>query len=119
MSSLQWFNERAKERLYREITWVIANMLRDPRIPAIVTITSLKLSPDKRNATVFISVVGEKKEQHDAIIALNGAAPFIQRTVAERVSFKHFPRLLFKLDHSSEHANRINELLEQVKDDLA
>lgn len=118
MSSPHWFNERAKEQLHREIAWVIANQLRDPRIPSIVTITQIRLAPDKRDATVFVSVFGDEKEQKSAMIALNNAAPFIQRTVSERVSFKHFPHLTFKLDHSIEHAERINELLDQVKDDL-
>jgi ribosome-binding factor A len=118
MAAPQWTNERAKEQLYREISWVIANSLRDPRIPSIVTVTDLKLAPDKRNATVFVSVFGDEKEQKSAMIALDRAAPFIQRMVAERVTFKHFPRLVFKQDHAQKHAEHINELLGKVKDDL-
>ncbi|MBN1980225.1 MAG: 30S ribosome-binding factor RbfA [Chitinivibrionales bacterium] len=99
-----------------EISWVIANKVNDPRIPEIATITDIKLAPDTRNATVFISLYCENKEE--ALQQLNKAAAYIQKLVAEKVTVKHFPKLYFKIDTSFEKRERINSLLEQVKDDL-
>lgn len=119
MSSPQWYKERAREQLRREITWVIENKLRDPRLPSLVTISDIGLAADMRNATICASVYGDDKQKKDAIAALNGAAGFIQNAVAQRLSFKHFPKFCFKLDNSLDHHERINELLDQIKDDLA
>lgn len=118
MSSMQWYTKRVQEQLVREISKTISFRLNDPRIPKVVTITELKLAPDTRNATVFVSFMGEETERKDALIALTHAAPFIQKCVAETVQIKHFPKLFFKLDSAFEHSEKINAILEQIKDDL-
>ncbi|HLV30392.1 MAG TPA: 30S ribosome-binding factor RbfA [Chitinispirillaceae bacterium] len=118
MSSLQFHIERLSGLLQQQIQTVIAQELRDPRIPPVVTVTQVKLAQDTRNATVFVSVYGDNKAQNDAVAALNKAAPFIQRVVAGRITTKHFPRLYFKLDKSIEHSQHINELLKDIKNDL-
>ncbi len=118
MASLQWYNQRIKEQLHREITWAIVNKVRDPRIPSVVTVTGINLASDTRNATVLVSIMGEHDHREDALTALNKAAPFIQKIVAQRVKMKHFPRLHFKLDESLDYSEHINELLDKIKDDL-
>ena len=83
--------ERLSELLQREIGIVIAQEMRDPRIPPVVTVTKVKLAQDTRNATVFVSIYGDDKVRDDAIAALNGAVPFIQKLVAGRVTVNIFP----------------------------
>lgn len=118
MSPLQWHHARMTEQLRREIAWTIANRLSDPRVPGLVTVMEIKLAPDTRNATIFVSIPDDDGRREQALQALNRAAAFIQRTVASRVSLKNFPRLVFKIDTSIDHGEHINNLLEQVKDDL-
>lgn len=118
MSSSQWHLDRLKETLHREIIWTIANKVNDPRIPDVLTVTEIKLAPDTRNATVFVSVYGSDEKKEKALLALNRATSFIQKCIASRISIKHFPKLYFKIDTSFERSEHINNLLEQVKDDL-
>jgi ribosome-binding factor A len=110
--------DRLREQLQHEIGSVIAQEMRDPRIPPVVTITHIKLAQDTRNATVYVSVYGDDKTQDNALTALNSAAAYIQRMVAARVTVKNFPRLYFKKDDSIEHGQHINELLKEISDDL-
>jgi ribosome-binding factor A len=110
--------DRLREQLQHEIGTVIAREMRDPRIPSIVTVTQVKLAPDTRNATVFVSVFGDEKVKGDALAALNAGAAYIQRVVSGRITVKHFPHLSFKLDNSIEHSQHINELLKEISDDL-
>ncbi len=118
MASLQWYNSRVAEDIKREILWVISNKISDPRLPSFITVPSIKLAKDTRNATVMISVYGTDEEKAAALSVLNRAAPFIQNSVAQRVKIKHFPRFLFKLDNSFEEQDTINSLLGRIKDDL-
>jgi ribosome-binding factor A len=118
MSSPVWYNERVSEELSRKIASVICQRLRDPRIPQVVSVTGIELASDTRNATVSVSMFGEDNIMQDALKALNHAAPYIQRVVAGSMSIRHFPKLYFKLDKSIEHSQRINVLLEEIKDDL-
>ena len=118
MAAPKWHIERLREMLHREIGTVIAQEVRDPRIPGVVTVTEVKLAKDARNATVYVSVMGDDSEKQDALDALDGAAPFIKRTVASRVVTKNFPHLIFKLDTSIEYGQHIDELFRGIQDDL-
>jgi ribosome-binding factor A len=118
MSIGQFHLERVKEDLLREITWVIANQVRDPRVSSMVTVTELRLAPDMRNATIFVSIMGEDADKKESIIGLNKAAPFIQKMAAARVRMKHFPKFYFKLDKTIDYSVHINDLFKEIKDDL-
>lgn len=118
MSTPQFHQKRLSGQLAHEIAWTIANTLNDPRIAPIVTVTEVRLAPDMKSATVFVGIMGEEKEVESTLIALERATPFIQRTVAQRVRVKHFPQLQFKLDDSLDRGKRIDDLLDQIKDDL-
>ncbi len=118
MSSVKWHFNRLKEQLKREISWTISNKINDPRIPDVVTIGEIKLAPDTRNATVYISIYGDDKEKKSALIALNRATPYIQKCIVSKISVKNFPKLNFKIDSSFEHREHINTILENIKDDL-
>lgn len=110
--------QRVREQLVREISVAISSRVRDPRVPLVVSVTDVKLAPDTRDATVFVSVFGDDTVKADAIEALNHAAPFVQNIVAERVRIRHFPKLVFRLDTSIEQGAHIEHLLREVKDDL-
>jgi ribosome-binding factor A len=118
MTSSQFHKDRLQEDFRREIAWVIAHRVRDPRVPSVVTVNEILLSSDTRNATVIVSIFGEEIAQKQAIDVLNKAAPFIQNIVAPRIRIKHFPRLYFKLDKSLDYREHLDDLLEKVKDDL-
>jgi ribosome-binding factor A len=118
MAAPKFHIQRLAETLHREIGIVISQELRDARIPDIVTITEVKLGNDTRNATVYVSVMGDKGKRNSALAALNRAAPFIQREVASRVVTRNFPKLLFKLDASIEYGQRINKLFKKIQGDL-
>lgn len=110
--------ERLAEMLQREIGTIIAQEMRDPRIPPVVTVTRVRLAQDIRNATVFVSIYGEEDVKSNAVEALNNAVSFIQRVAASRIVVKHFPRLHFKIDNSIEHGRHIDELLKDIQNDL-
>lgn len=118
MSVAQFHMERLKEDFLREIAWVIANRVRDPRVSSMVTVTEIRLAPDTRNATVMVSVFGEEADKKEAITGLNRAAPFIQNMVAQRIVVKHFPKFYFKLDKTLDDSIHLNDLLKEIKDDL-
>jgi len=118
MAAPKWHIERLSEMLHREIGTVIAQEVRDPRIPDVVTVTEVKLSKDARNATVYVSVMGGDSDKRAALDALANAAPYIKRLVASRVVTKNFPHLVFKLDTSIEYGQHINELIMGIQDDL-
>jgi ribosome-binding factor A len=82
----------------------------------MATITDVKLSPDLRNATVKVSVVGEDEARAAAIDGLDHAKGFIRRELGARLSNLRFaPDLRFLLDEGVAYSVRVSQLLREVE----
>jgi ribosome-binding factor A len=110
--------ERLREELHKEIGLAIAHEMCDPRVPEIVTVTEVKLAADCRNATIFVSVMGDEAEKKSAVNVLNNGASFLQHVVARRIVVKFIPKLYFKIDKTIEQSNRLNDLFNTIRSDL-
>ena len=108
-------HERVGEEIAHEINAMLAGELKDPRLEVSVVASEVRVQPDMKHARVFISVKGTNKEQNDAIKALEHAAGYIRRELVERLQLRRVPELHFTLDVSQEQAERIENLLKQVK----
>jgi len=106
---------RVSQLLKSEISDVLQNRLRDPRI-GFTTVTDVEVSKDLRHAKVFVSIYAEKEAQQQGLEALESAANFIRAELTQRVTLRFIPRLVFKLDTSIEHADRIMQLLNDLHD---
>ncbi len=107
--------ERVAAQLREEISLIILRDLKDPRIE-MASITGIKLSPDLRNATVKVSVVGEPSSQLAALDGLQHARGFIRKELGVRLSNLRFaPELQFQLDESIAYSVRVSQLLKEVR----
>ncbi|MFH1069583.1 MAG: 30S ribosome-binding factor RbfA [Candidatus Glassbacteria bacterium] len=104
-------SDRLGHQLQREIGKVLQFDVRDPRLQ-FVTITEVRLSADLMDATVFVSIMGENREE--VFNRVEHAGSFIRSRTAQRCYLKFVPRLNFKLDTTLETAARIENLIDQV-----
>jgi ribosome-binding factor A len=106
---------RVGEMLRHVIAGVIERgELRDPDAAGVsVTITEVRVSPDMRNATVFVMPLGGR-DTASVVEALRRAAPFLRRRLAEEVRLKFLPTLRFEADTAFDQANRIDRLLRET-----
>ncbi len=95
---------------------VLANIiqrgeLRDPALHEVpVTVTDVEVSPDLRNATVFIMPLGGEGAG-DVLDGLRRAMPFLRRELGKAIRLRYTPDLHFKVDTSFDEAARIERLL--------
>jgi ribosome-binding factor A len=109
--------ERVAAQLRQEISEIMQRDIKDPRV-AMCSITQVKLSPDLRNATVRVSVVGEADAQRAAIDGLQRARGFIRHELGTRLTNLRFaPELRFELDQSVAYSVRVSQLLREVLPD--
>ncbi|OJW72093.1 MAG: ribosome-binding factor A [Sphingomonadales bacterium 63-6] len=75
-----------------------------------VSVTEVRMTPDLRNATVYVKpLLGEDE---DAVVkALRQNTAFFQREVAKRLGLKFAAKLQFRSDESFDEADRIERLL--------
>lgn len=105
------------ELLRDEISEILQREMKDPRL-GLATVTHVKLSPDLRYATVYVSVFGTPEEQSENLAALQGAAGFVRRLLRPRLRVRHIPEVTFKLDRSMQHAEEIQRTLYELRPQL-
>lgn len=114
---------RLGEEIRHALAWIIERgEIRDPRLAGLpVTVTEVRVSPDLRNATVFVVPLGGTGDRKTLIETLVAATPFLRHRVARSVTLKYVPNLIFKSDSSFDQASRIDDLLRDpaVARDLA
>ena len=91
----------------------ILTQVRDPRVQD-VTVTSVEMAPDMRNAVVHVSVMGSPAKQELALRGLASSAGFLQAQLAERIDTRYTPRLAFKLDAGVKRSIEIARMLDEV-----
>jgi ribosome-binding factor A len=103
-------------RVAEEIRHVLAGVFarrefRDPELAeADITVTEVRLGPDMKNATVFVTRLG--RSDIDALLpALARAAPFLRAQVAHALPLRFTPALSFQPDHTIDQAAEIEKLL--------
>lgn len=81
---------------------------------ALVTIHDIDLTPDLKQAHVYLGVIGREDLQHDAVEQLRRHSGTISAKLSKRVILKNTPHLHFRLDSSVERGVRILSIMEEV-----
>lgn len=102
--------QRVCELLKRELGSIL---VRDMQFDSpLVTVSGVDITPDLKQAHVFVSVLGSANERRDAIASLEKNRVSLQHELMKRVVLKHTPHLNFKLDDSIERGTRILEIMD-------
>lgn len=102
-----------------ELVTIARKDISDPRLEKVgmVTFSSVDLTPDMRNATVWVAFMGKGPKDADvkgALEALNSASKFVHRLLIKRISMKVHPHLVFKFDNGFDRAIEVNKALSEA-----
>lgn len=107
--------DRIASNFVKEISYILANEIKDNDIH-FVTVTDCKVTNDLSFAKVYVTVLDlEKKEE--TVKALNNAAGFIRKILADRVEVRHIPELTFVYDESIDYGKKIENIIEQIHEE--
>lgn len=106
---------RVNELVKREVSGVLERLLAG-EMNCLITVTAVDVSPDLRQAHVYVSVYGGDPEAApQALAILRQRRGEIQRLVSRGVTLKYTPVLHFHLDEHAERAERIMHLLDTIE----
>jgi ribosome-binding factor A len=106
---------RVNEAL-REVLSEAIGALKDPRI-GFVTITGVKTSPDLRQATVYVSVLGSARKREASLAGLESSHGVLQEVVNRELHLKRTPQLRFEYDPTIEEGVRLTRLIDELATD--
>ena len=108
---------RINEEVKREVSNIIQNEIKDPRLTAMVSVTDVKVTRDLRYAKVFVSIFGKNEEEkNNTFVALKNASGYIRKEIGQRINLRYNPQIIFELDDSINYGMHIEELIQRVKD---
>jgi ribosome-binding factor A len=103
---------RVNEVVKRELSMIITRDMKFADV--LVTVNDVDVTPDLRNAHVFVSVLG--KGNHKAVIAqLDENRTILQAELSKHVVLKYTPHLSFHLDESIERGTRVFKILQEIE----
>ena len=94
---------------------MLAGELKDPRLAGLATVTEVRVTPDLKQAKVYVSVMGSEAEQASTLAGLRAAAGFVRHELSERLQMRRAPEVNFVLDRSEEYGSRIDQLIRRTK----
>jgi ribosome-binding factor A len=106
---------RVASEFAHEMSALLSRGLKDPRINSLVTVTGAKMSPDLKEVTVYVSILGDEKQKASTLEGLEAAATFIQREVSRALKLRYTPHLRVIFDESVERGDRIDRLLREAR----
>lgn len=107
---MRYRNKRVAAVIKQAVANIILNQLADPNF-YLVTVTQARVSTDLKSATIFFSILGDKKHQNRVLDHLNRAKGKIRHLLGEQVTLRYLPQLDFQLDTLLLAERRIGEIL--------
>ncbi|MBO4685796.1 MAG: 30S ribosome-binding factor RbfA [Lachnospiraceae bacterium] len=107
-------NRIVSQEVRRELSRLILEEVKDPRIAQLTTVTDVYVAPDLKTAKVYVSVYGDEAVKKETFAGLRNAAPFLRSMLAKNLNMRHTPQLFFTADDSLEYGMRMDALIASV-----
>lgn len=114
-------NVRINSEVQRELSGIIRNEVKDPRISPLTSVTSVLVAPDLKTCKAYISVLGDEDQAKETLAGLKNAEGFIRSQLARNLNLRNTPEIRFIWDQSIaygvEMSRKIEELMEEQETD--
>jgi ribosome-binding factor A len=103
---------RLNEVVKRELSAIIARQINFEDV--LVSINAVDVTPDLKNAHVFVSILGQATGA-SVLDKLEAYRAALQAELSRHVVLKYTPHLVFHLDDSIERGARVLEILQDLE----
>ena len=111
-------NTRINGEVQRELSQIIRNEIKDPRIAMMTSVTAVEVAPDLKTCKAYISVLGDDKAKEDTIAGLRSAEGYVRRLLAKNVNLRTTPQIPIVLDPSIEYGVTMSKVIDDVNRDI-
>ncbi len=108
-------NTRINSEVQRVLAECIRGEVKDPRVPAITSVTAVEVAPDLKTCKVWVSLFTDDEAQEKAALeGLKSAEGFLRHTLSKEVDLRNTPTLTFLPDRSISYGNRMSRIIDEV-----
>ena len=102
---------RMNGEVQRELSKIISQDIKDPRIHPMTSVVSVDVTPDLKYAKVYVSVLGDEADRDSTSKGLKG---FIRKELARRVNLRNTPELTFVMDDSIAYGVNMSKKIDEL-----
>ena len=107
-------NTRINGEVQKELSVIIQNEIKDPRIAPMTSVVAVEVAPDLKTCKAYISVLGNEEAAQNTPAGLKSAEGYIRRQLARTVNLRNTPEIRFILDQSIEYGVTMTKLIDDV-----
>ena len=107
-------NTRINGEVLKELSRIIQNDIKDPRIAPMTSVVSVEVAPDLKTCKAYISVLGNEEAAKETLAGLNSAVGYIRRELAHSVNLRNTPQIRFIMDQSIEYGVSMSHRIDEV-----
>ena len=111
-------NTRINGEVQRVLADIIRGQIKDPRISPVTSVVAVEVSPDLKNAKVWISTLGDEKALEDTMAGLKSAEGYIRSQLAKEINLRNTPQITFVMDQSIAYGVNMTRKIDEVTKDL-
>ena len=111
-------NTRINGEVQKELSNIIRNEIKDPRIHPMTSVMAVEVAPDLKTCKAYISVFGGQEAKEGTIQGLKNAEGYIRRQLARNLNLRNTPEIRFILDESIEYGVNMSKLIDDVMSEI-
>jgi ribosome-binding factor A len=106
-------NRRVADLIQRELAVLVQRELVDSHL-GLVTISAVDVSPDLKNARIYVTCLGEGQTPENLIHVLDELSGHYRHEMARTLSLRSVPRLKFVYDESIQRGKHLSDLIDSL-----
>ena len=105
--------EKVAEEIKHQLAGILSRDLAELHL-GLVTVTSVRISKDLKNAKVYVSFIGNKESTEVCLEKVNNRKKQIRMHLGANMHLRYVPELDFYFDDNMEYASRIDEIIKEI-----
>lgn len=114
MKKNSYKNNRINMEVQRELSTLIREECKDPRIHPMTSVMSVEVAPDLKTAKIYISVLGDDAAVKETLAGLKSASSHLRSMLAKNLNLRNTPVLSFVGDQSIAYGVNMSKLIAEV-----
>lgn len=111
-------DEQLASEIHRAVQAALDRGLQDPRVSGLITVTSVRITPDKKIAFVNVSILPAERQKL-VMHGLTSAARHLKHEVSDKLAVRQMPELTFRLDESLKKQAGVLDAIAKANEDRA
>ena len=107
-------NTRINAEVQRELSTLIREECKDPRIHPMTSVVAAEVAPDLKTAKIYISVLGDEEAIANTLKGLKSAASHLRSKLAKSLNLRNTPELTIVGDRSIAYGVSMSKLIDDV-----